>query len=842
MGVFDNVQFTKYTPTYVGAPVEQFIQTATALNQRYEQAIENKDRITSMLANTTVASVNQFHLNNIANGINTDLREFIDKGNWEDAGLAIKSTVQKNLAGNPLYKGIVTDYANRQVFKKQMDDGVTSKIYSRSWADRSMAMQLELIGGKAVATGPNGELTNVFQGIAPPEEISIPELELKIGKEVQDATTIGQLSAHPQLQGHWQQLTSTRKDPGVIKSLIKNYILNDPKVKDSLDYKAQLDYFSTHYTKSKDPVTGEMVGSYTPVTAQELISMGANIVTQDDVDAENKKNPLAYLNSKLQGRLQVGDIREALGPVPELDSNSHATGKTIMAYGTPITNINSAKSNLLGYLWKEFNKIRTTDAPLPSIIEALSQSKLTINDVKDDYWFMQQEHAFKLEQDKKNRIPLLSTPIEMGENGDLLTLDAIQQKKQEYTGAYMTELRNEIASYRIPGKDGTPSEIPMAKEDQNRLFYMLSNGWKSDDIRANYRVNKGNTGWTDMGYIIQKIKERDQRKMEFDRVNSMDKGLKNAIGLTDAGDKELQGKADQIYQYYLKTGSLSNGSVDKSTIITIDNTANKLGIEKERTSINLWNPLQVLDLSRLPKLETKQSVMRQAIYQGLLSNAGYLDKYNAELKKYSSQTQVRTFMNFGNMTPDQNKAMVTGLQELLYNNINSTGQLDVREAKTGKSVDMTNFLNGEYKDIRWEIINGQTVLAIKPTLSKDKASGTFKQGDYLIVRNITGVESFLSQFSEMGQLMYYKNLTSDLMANKGVFKQAFPASPKDDAETRLNKSRTTIKAFASDAAEYSVATLPSYQINVTDKTGHTEVYVYSSDAELYDALDDISNK
>ena len=36
---FDNMNFAQYKPTYVGLPVEEFVNSAQVLNQRYEENI-----------------------------------------------------------------------------------------------------------------------------------------------------------------------------------------------------------------------------------------------------------------------------------------------------------------------------------------------------------------------------------------------------------------------------------------------------------------------------------------------------------------------------------------------------------------------------------------------------------------------------------------------------------------------------------------------------------------------------------------------------------------------------------------------------------------------------------
>jgi len=819
-GVFDNVQFTKYTPTYVGVPVEQFIQTATALNQRYEQAVDTKDRIHSMLANTTVADVNQKHLATIANNINNDLKNFVANGNWEDAGLVIKDTAQKNIMANPVYKGIITDYANRQAFMKEIEEGVTKGTYSREWADDAMAMQFKLIGGKAVEVDENGGLKNVFKGIAPPEEISLPDLYLKIGKEVQDATTIGALHKHPVLQGHWERIIASGKDPMVIKDLLDDYIANDPKTKSYLNYKAQLDYFKTHYTETKD-ANGNVVGSYTPITADELTALGAHIVTKADVEAEKANNPFKYLNS-LTGTntsglstIQEGDVRLYLGKVEILDEKGNGTGKYKDAYTDPYANINSG--NLVG-IWKELDKIKTANLPMDSAIKALSQQKLDVKDIKDDAWFMYQEWAREDEKDARNKVPLTGITLLTSNTSDYKSITDITNAKLAYTNDYMAQLKNEIAQ----------SDLPKGQRD--RLFVMLQAGWDGQRI-ANYVGREG--AWTNLGYVLQKVKERDVHKNAFDITNNLDKNARLAAGLDDKTSAKIEEQAEKIYQQYLKTKVVPNVAINKELNKILDEM-----IHPNEGFFNRFNPFRSMGAKTVTDPDV-QHAMKSAIRTSLLKEGGYLTKYNNYLEEDSKRTIPRTFMSFGNMTKEQNAAIAKALQETMYNNINETGVLQLSNAKTGKQLshdEREAFVNGEYVDIRWDTDpkTGEMVFAVKPIASKNK-NGTFEQADYITVRGLTGVDSWLSQFPGMATLMSYKHSVDRFRNSPGELMPLYSQSVNETKDQADRRSRVFIRTLTEkEKQSYDPSTMPTFLVI---DTKYNDQKVVSSEEELYRLFD-----
>lgn len=431
MGIFDNVQFTRYQSTRVGLPVEQLIRTASALNERYETSINNRDAISQLVNNTPVREHNAALLVEAADNIKSDLQQYYDSGDWDKAGLAIKTSADKHFLQNKKVRGAVEDYRQVQAFKAALDEGVKAGKYSSDWANKSYAMQVG-IQNQPIDVDPNTKaVKNIFNPVLPPEEINANELALNIASKMAETTDVSQLQGTG-LEGVYQQVLRTGKSPENIKNVVQAYLMTDPKYKAMIEYKSNLDFYHNFTAQGKS------------ATVDDLKQLGLKVL--DD-----------------------GSIVAQLPDVPILDANGNDTGKTKANYTPPIANAFEYDPNTYNNIWKQVYKINNMDMPSTMAASAIGGYKVDIKHIKDEAHFerVRAANARSLMLEK-NRLE--ST----GKVGYTMLMGGSESKYSDITSLY-----NEFSAYendflpsinRLIFNDGTNT---LTAKQRATLKYMV---------------------------------------------------------------------------------------------------------------------------------------------------------------------------------------------------------------------------------------------------------------------------------------------------------------------------------------------------------------------------------
>jgi hypothetical protein len=151
-GLFSNVQFAEYTPTYVAQPVDALVNTMTALNQRYDQGVAMKDALDNALSSIKVDDPNKQHLANRINTVRDNLRDLIAQGNFEHSGKLLRQQFN-DLTNDQALRSSMEHYAARQAKKDEL-----RKKYESGYFDKELY---------------DDELRkfNEYQGIGDPDDI-----------------------------------------------------------------------------------------------------------------------------------------------------------------------------------------------------------------------------------------------------------------------------------------------------------------------------------------------------------------------------------------------------------------------------------------------------------------------------------------------------------------------------------------------------------------------------------------------------------------------------------------------------------------------------------------------
>ena len=144
---FENVSFAKYTPTYVGAPLEQFAKTADVLNQRYEENKDAIDQLDIAMSNIPVEDADTPILKARIDKTRDIFKSTLDKGDFENATNVVK-TAFKDFAMDGAVKAASENYTIRQKTKAELRDAYEKgSLSATQYGDRTKRFnQYEGIG------------------------------------------------------------------------------------------------------------------------------------------------------------------------------------------------------------------------------------------------------------------------------------------------------------------------------------------------------------------------------------------------------------------------------------------------------------------------------------------------------------------------------------------------------------------------------------------------------------------------------------------------------------------------------------------------------------------------
>lgn len=123
---FGELTHSGYVPTYVGLPIDRMKETADKLETNYNTAIANKNKTEILLAQMNVDPEDEKLKTNALLGFEQELAGYKEKGNWEDAQIAVANST-KNIAVN---SGLITALKSKKqkelqlaAFKAQVANG-----------------------------------------------------------------------------------------------------------------------------------------------------------------------------------------------------------------------------------------------------------------------------------------------------------------------------------------------------------------------------------------------------------------------------------------------------------------------------------------------------------------------------------------------------------------------------------------------------------------------------------------------------------------------------------------------------------------------------------------------
>lgn len=113
---FGELTHSGYVPTYVGLPIDRMKETADKLETNYNTAIANKNKTEVLLAQMDIDSEDEQKRTNALLGFEQELAGYKEKGNWEDAQIAVANST-KNIAVN---SGLITALKSKKQKELQL--------------------------------------------------------------------------------------------------------------------------------------------------------------------------------------------------------------------------------------------------------------------------------------------------------------------------------------------------------------------------------------------------------------------------------------------------------------------------------------------------------------------------------------------------------------------------------------------------------------------------------------------------------------------------------------------------------------------------------------------------
>jgi hypothetical protein len=245
--IYGDLSYANVQPTYVGAPITELDSLGQKLEQDYNVSLEARDKLQMAAANMRLLDKDNPILQKAIGDIDTQLKEYEQKGNWEAAQLSIRDAA-KNFATNPLLKAAFED---KQQYDAWQKDLLENKNILDS--DKSYAIQrTKLENTNQLEFDPEtGKFKNRVNVYTAPEYVDAnKEIQAVIKdmnpstreKLLQAASTRGYL-----VSGDIKELTKDQ-----LRKAAEDVVMSSEKTKSYLQFQAEKEDFNNRLTRTPD--------------------------------------------------------------------------------------------------------------------------------------------------------------------------------------------------------------------------------------------------------------------------------------------------------------------------------------------------------------------------------------------------------------------------------------------------------------------------------------------------------------------------------------------------------------------------------------------------------------
>jgi hypothetical protein len=245
--IYGDLSYANVQPTYVGAPITELDSLGQKLEQDYNVSLEARDKLQMAAANMRLLDKDNPILQKAISDIDTQLKDYEQKGNWEAAQLSIRDAA-KNFATNPLLKAAFED---KQQYDAWQKDLLENKNILDS--DKSYAIQrTKLENTNQLEFDPEtGKFKNRVNVYTAPEYVDAnKEIQAVIKdmnpstreKLLQAASTRGYL-----VSGDIKELTKDQ-----LRKAAEDVVMSSEKTKSYLQFQAEKEDFNNRLTRTPD--------------------------------------------------------------------------------------------------------------------------------------------------------------------------------------------------------------------------------------------------------------------------------------------------------------------------------------------------------------------------------------------------------------------------------------------------------------------------------------------------------------------------------------------------------------------------------------------------------------
>lgn len=243
-----NITTSRYTPQYVGAPIEEIAKAVGDTQARYTANQQGIDALESALQNVTILDKGAETKSNAIQNFRKNIKAVVDSGRYEDAQPMLRQAA-KDFSGDKLLRQEMSDYQSFQAYKEQLKE--LEKSGDLIGADREALLNVASKGMKAATLDQYGEAQSGLSLLEPSKYVDIIDVVDKRLKGIMSDKYGGPVTT-TRVDGRYiikdtkgktiEEVTEQRA-----KDLALDAIQGDKELQSYLNFKADLDYRSGNF-------------------------------------------------------------------------------------------------------------------------------------------------------------------------------------------------------------------------------------------------------------------------------------------------------------------------------------------------------------------------------------------------------------------------------------------------------------------------------------------------------------------------------------------------------------------------------------------------------------------
>lgn len=245
--LFSDLAYNTKIPTYAGLPIEEIQAVSKQMYDNYNANLANKDSLDILINQIPLLPNDDKYKKEQVSKIKNLFNEIQQNGNWEDAQYLVQQSV-KDMTLDPALNAAKNSYQNYINYKTKLDTQVSDGTITKEAANKELSKAINNYDkqGGVYYDDKLGLYTGEFSGYIPPKYEDIGKILKTEFKDWKETDILGLVTGN--------KITNFEKTPGgylingtsslitdeEVQNAMRNYISNQSKYKESLDYYSDL--------------------------------------------------------------------------------------------------------------------------------------------------------------------------------------------------------------------------------------------------------------------------------------------------------------------------------------------------------------------------------------------------------------------------------------------------------------------------------------------------------------------------------------------------------------------------------------------------------------------------